>query len=787
MRNLVGLLMGCCAVGAAAGELPEPRQRVDSLVSQYCLDCHSGEEASAGFDLDQLGPLSGVGKDGWNPAPAEAMWRRLRARQMPPLDAERPSEREYHEALAALETLLDGHANQHPNPGRTESIRRLTRTEYRNAIRDLLALEVDVEELLPVDESAHGFDNVTVGELSPLLLSRYMAAAEKIAAQAIGASASGPRGLVFRLPPDRSQEDHVEGLPFGTRGGGVFTHQFTHAGEYDVRLRLTRDRDEHVEGLFGKHEIDLLVDRDLANRFTVEAPSQVKGQSYENVDHTTVDNHLKKRIKLDAGVHRIGVTFPRKSGSIPEIKRQPFEASFNRHRHPRRAPALLEVSVYGPIEAGEPGDTPSRRRVLGDTPQQPTDPTAAARRVLGRLMRLAYRRPVTEEDLAGPMRFFAQRSAEGRFDAGVEAALASVLVSPHFLFRVEAEPSHAEPGSIYTVSDPELASRLAFFLWSSLPDEELLAHAEAGRLRQEGLLQSQVERMLRDPRSDSLVENFASQWLHLRNLQNFHPDMRRFVDFDDNLRQAMRRETELLMASVIREDRSVLDLISTDTTHLNERLATHYGIPGVRGSHFRPVTVAPASHRGGLLRQGGVLAVTSYAHRTSPTIRGYWVLKNLLGVPPPPPPPDVPDLEKAASDEATTVRDLLEIHRSNPACAACHDLMDPIGLALENYDAVGRWREREGEEPIDASGVLPDGSLVEGVSDLEANLLARPEAFVGTMIEKLFTFALGRGVEPTDMPAVRRVVRLAAEDDYRFSSIVLGIVSSDTFQKRAAR
>lgn len=759
----------------------------EGFLNKYCLDCHSAAAPEAGLDLSDPGPLEGIGAASWNPEVAESVLKRLSGRQMPPLDAERPGEAEYTEAIAALESLLDGHAAAHRDPGRTEAIRRLTRTEYRNAVRDLLALEVDVEELLPPDEAAHGFDNVTVGELSPLRLNRYLGAAQHIASQAMGAPARGPTGAVFRLPPDRSQEDHVEGLPLGTRGGGMFEHHFPQTGDYEFRLRLTRDRDEHVEGLHGDHDLDLLVDRRLAHRFTVEAPPVAEGQSYENIDHTNVDAHLSVRFRVEAGTHHVGATFPRKNASIPETKRQPFDASFNRHRHPRRMPALLEVSIVGPFEPEGTGETEPRRRVLGDNAIPPGDPTEAARQIVTRLARIAYRRPIETADLETPLSQFASRRASDGFEAGIEAALAAILASPHFFFRVEREPSGVGEGEVHPVSDVELASRLSFFLWSSLPDDELLSIAEAGRLRVDSVLRDQLRRMLRDERSVALVENFASQWLHLRNLEGFHPDMRRFVDFDDNLRDAMRQETELLCATIIREDRSVLDLIQTDTTFLNERLAKHYGVPGVRGSHFREVKVGPESHRGGLLRHGSVLAVTSYATRTSPTIRGYWVLKNLLGMPPPPPPPDVPNLEDAASAEATTVRERLAIHRSNPACASCHDLMDPIGLALENYDAVGRWREREGDKPIDASGVLPDGLPVSGVAELEASLLSRPEAFVGTMARRLLTFALGRGLSSSDMPAVRKAVRSAAADDYRFSSVVLGVVTSDPFLYRVAR
>lgn len=780
-------LLGIVSLAIGAIASADDRHRVATLMEAYCLDCHAGGEAVGGLDLESHDPLAGFGHADWDTSVAEKIWRRLRARQMPPADADRPSEESYKQTITALETLLDQQAARYPRPGRTETIRRLTRTEYQNAIRDLLALDIDAQAMLPADESAHGFDNVTVGELSPLLLSRYVSAAEKIAAQAIGADSIAPTGVTFRLPADRSQEEHVEGLPLGTRGGGLFTHHFARGGEYEFRVRLTRDRDEQVEGLKEPHKIHVLIDRNLAHEFEVRPPEG--NQGYEN-DHSMVDSHLQARLQVEAGERRLGVTFPRKHASLIETKRQPFDASFNRHRHPRRTPALLELSIVGPLDSPHlgttAGETRTRRRLFGEETLAPDDPEQAARRVLRRFMRLAYRRGVEDDDLKTPMRFYHERSAAGGFESGMQAALTSVLVSPHFLFRLEASPEDALTGEPYDVSPRELASRLSFFLWSSLPDDELLSLAEAGRLNEPETLHKQVTRMLADERSRSLVTNFASQWLHLRNLEGFHPDMRAFVDFDDNLRQAMRRETELALEAVIREDRSVLDLIRSDRTYLNERLAIHYGISGVRGSHFRAVDLAPGSRRGGLLRQGGVLAVTSYATRTSPTIRGFWVLKNVLGVPPPPPPPDVPSLDAAAAAESATVRERLEVHRANPACAACHDLMDPIGLALENYDAVGRWRQLEGESPIDSTGALPDGTPITSVTDLEEHLLSHPEAFAGTMAEKLLTFALGRGLQPTDMPAVRQAVRRAAADDYRFSSLVLGVVSSDPFLKRTA-
>ena len=742
----------------------------------YCADCHQGEDAAGGFDLAKLDTERARDDGPWDSTAWEKAVKRLRARQMPPIDADRPTEAEYAETLFAMESILDQAAETLPQPGRTDTLRRLNRTEYRNAIRDLLAVDIDVDQLLPADHLGHGFDNVTVGELSPVLLSRYITAAQQISRVAMGGKQLGPGGTTIRLPADLTQESHVEGLPLGTRGGTLIKHAFPETGDYEIQLRLMRDRDENIEGLIGTHDIDVLVDRELVHRFTVSPP---KTESGWQKDDTLVDANLKKRFHVEAGPHDVGVTFPRKSSSLSEIKRQPFEANFNRHRHPRRAPAIFEVSIVGPFDPQGPGDTPSRRRILGDTKD--------AESILRRLARQAYRRPVTEDDLQVPMRFFKERSAADGFDAGIEAAVASILVNPHFLFRAETTPPGVSSGTAYRISDLELATRLSFFIWSSLPDERLIRLASANRLHEPKVLRAQVQRMLKDERSQSLVDNFAAQWLYLRNLDSFRPDRRLFPDFDDNLRKAMRRETELSFARILRDDRNVLELIDSNTTFLNERLARHYGIPNVFGSHFREVALRPTNtHRGGLLRHSSILAVTSYATRTSPTIRGNWILENILGTPAPPPPPNVPSLKDKKSTSILTIRERLAEHRDNPACASCHDLMDPVGFALENYDAVGRWRNFDNERPVDASGSLPDGKSVVGIEQLEAGILARPEMFVGTMAEKLLTFALGRGVEHYDAPAIRKVVRGAADKNYCFSSLVTGIASSSPFQMRVA-
>ncbi len=752
-----------------------------SFVSDYCLECHNSDDATGGLNLEDF-DMSVASEDAaWDTTTWEKMVKRLRARQMPPADADRPTEESYLAVLGHLESVLDETARKFPRPGRTEAVRRLNRSEYRNSVRDLLAVNIEVEDLLPTDPLGHGFDNVTVGELPPVLLSRYIAAAEKISRLAVGREQKSPGGVTVRLPADRSQESHVEGLPLGTRGGTLIEHHFATGGEYEIQLRLMRDRDENIEGLHEEHNIDVLIDRQPVHRFTVAPPKQLDGWAK---DDTLVDANLKKRFDVAAGPHSIAVTFPRKFSSLSEIRRQPFEANFNRHRHPRRTPALFEVSIVGPFTSTGPGETPSRRRVLGGETEQSVD---GARRILRKLIQKAYRKPATDADLEVPLQFFEERFASDGFDAGLEAALTAILVNPHFLFRAEFVPEDVKAGEVYRVSDLELASRLSYFIWSSLPDEELLQCAIDGQLQEPAVLQQQVERMLGDDRSESLVNNFAAQWLYLRNLSSLQPDRRLFPDFDDNLRQAMRRETELLFESVLRNDLSVLDMIRSDTTFLNERLARHYGIRGVIGSQFRPVKLtSKGSHRGGLLRHASILAVTSYATRTSPTIRGNWILENILGTPAPPPPPNVPTLKDKTTSANVSIRERLAEHRLNPACASCHDLMDPVGFSLENFDAVGRWRLFDQGQLVDSSGSLPDGKEISGLDDLEAGIIERPEMFVGTLTEKLMTFALGRGIEPTDGPAIRKVVRESADKNYSFSSIIMGITASKPFQMRTA-
>jgi len=765
------LLFASCSF---AEDFPSPSgPSFRALVAEHCFDCHDADSTKGDLNLEAISaqPTS-QHSEVW-----EKVVRRLRARHMPPAGKKRPDEATYNTLLSGLEGSLEKFAAQHPRAGRVDTLRRLNRTEYRNAIRDLLALDIDAAALLPADESSHGFDNITVGDLSPTLLNRYITAAQKISRLAVGTPRKSPGGHTIRIPPDTTQEEHVPGLPLGTRGGTLIPYTFPQDGEYEIQMRLTRDRNEQIEGLSGTHKLELLLDRKRLKVFTVKQPNKRN-------DHTKLDAHLKTRIQVSAGPRDLGVTFIKKPSSLLETKRQPYNSHFNHHRHPRLSPAIFQVSITGPYQAAGSGKTPSRKRIFIARPSDRYDTESAGLQILSTLARRAYRRPVTDADLERPMQFFRQANRRGGFEAGIEMALSSILVSPQFLFRIEKVPKKAKPNSAYPLSGIELASRLSFFLWSSIPDDELLDAAERGELSDPEALEKQTRRMLADPRSVSLVDNFANQWLYLRNLDSFTPNARLFPDFDDNLRQAFQRETELFFESILREDKSVMDLLRADYTFLNERLAKHYQIPHVYGSRFRRVTLEPEDRRGGLLRHGSILTVTSYATRTSPVIRGNWILENIVGTPPPPPPNDVPGLDDNNVDQTLPMRERLSQHRANKACAVCHDLMDPIGFALENFDAIGRWRTHEEGRRLDVSGELPDGQAFTGIDGLEKGLLERPELFAGTFTEKLMTFALGRDVEHFDGPAVRKIVAEATKNDYRMSSIILAIVNSIPFRMR---
>jgi mono/diheme cytochrome c family protein len=759
--------------------LPDPPER--AIVSQYCEGCHNDRSKAGGLSLTAVS----IATPHTNPQIWEAVVRKLRTRAMPPATARRPDERVYDQLISYLETDLDRWAQAHPTPGRTDTFRRLTRIEYQNAIRDLLALDVDVTELLPKDDASYGFDNVGAVALSPTLLERYLGAAQKIAALAIGAPLPAAGSRVVELPVDLTQENHLDGLPFGTRGGTVLTHTFPRDGVYEFEVRLMRNRNENVEGLSEPNEIEVTLDSRRLQLFTV-APNRNRLDDYYADE--AVDKHLHVRTRVTAGPHTIGAAFLEKHAALIETERQPYVAHFNMNRHPRLQPAVHSVSITGPFESTAVGATPSRDRIFVCRPASTANEPACAKRIVTALARRAYRRPVTDADVTAPLQFYAKARASSSFESAIEMALRALVASPEFLFRVERDPERVAPGSAYRISDVELASRLSFFLWSSIPDDALLAEAERGRLHEPAVLAQQVRRMLADRRSGSLTTNFASQWLYLRNLAAAEPNLRLFPDFDDNLRQGFRRETELFFQSIVAENRSVLDLLDADYTFVNERVARHYGIPHVYGDRFRRVALPADSVRRGLLGQGSILTVTSHSTRTSPVRRGKWILDNIFGMPPSPPPDNIPPLKENAPGQPTqTMRQLMAEHRSNPTCAACHAPMDPLGLALENFDAIGRWRTvGEGRLPIDASGSLPGGATFDGVTGLRTALLSRPDLFVDTLTGKLLTYALGRGVDYRDAAAIREIRGRTAADSYRFSSLVAAIASSTPFQMRTA-
>ena len=792
---------------AVASEVQVPSEAglLQETLTSYCITCHNdrlrtGDLALEGLDLSQIGAHG----ETW-----EKVVSKLRTRAMPPVGRPRPGAKTYDTLTAWLESEIDRFAANQPNPGRTEAFHRLNRTEYQNAVRDLLALDVDVTDLLPVDDGSYGFDNIAgVLRVSPTLLERYMGAARKISALAVGAPVSIPVAEIFSIHPELRQSDSVEGLPFGTRGGTVVRHHFPVDGEYVLKIDLARNG-YNIVGLREPHEIEVSIDGESVQRFSVGEPADrgpryriPKGKSgeplqryydtqFENVRprraiRAPADAHLQFRVSVGAGPRQVGVTFLKKTAAQIEGVRLPFMRPAIERGNTGGQPYIGTITITGPFDEGGPGDTPSRQQVFLCRPSRAIDELACATRILSTLTRRAYRRPATDTDLADLMPFFHEGTNKGGFDAGIGLALERLLVSPEFIFRIERDPLDIPRNTAYRISDRELASRLSFFLWSSIPDEELLGLAESGRLSDETVLKQQVHRMLADERSQTFVNNFSAQWLYLRNVPTVVPNQRLFPDFEESLRRAFRQETELLLDSVLREERSVLELLNADYTFVNERLARHYGMPNISGSHFRRVAISDEQRRG-LLGHGSILTVTSYANRTSPVLRGKWILENILGMPPPPPPANVPDLEdKNREGQVLSMRDRMVQHRANPACAICHSMMDPIGLALENFDAVGRWRTHsEAGTPIDASGALPDGAtMFEGPAGLRRALLRRPELFVATLTEKLLTYALGRGLEYYDAPAVREIVRESELADYRFSSIVLGIVQSEPFRMR---
>ena len=811
-RGLSVFVVACVGVfGVASGGLraggPEQDPAASSasphraLLDRYCVTCHNERLLTAGLALDTTDLASvDTGAHVW-----EKVIRKLRSGAMPPPGRPRPAGAGSTALVSYLETELDRAATARPEPGRTETFHRLNRAEYQNAVRDLLDIDVDVAALLPADDAdAHGFDNMAdVLSVSPALLERYMSTARKISRLAVGIAPTVPVVDTYRIPLLLYQDDRLsEDLPFGSRGGIAVRHRFPVDGEYSLKIRLQRTYTDYIRGLGTPQQLDVRVDGTLIKRFTVggEAPSHAKaapasfagnpplfGHPEWEVYVLEADNNLEVTFPVTAGQRVVGISFERKLWE-PEGALQPRQTGFPLAINERwdGNAAVASVAIGGPYAVDGPGDTASRRRIFICHPDRGANDAVCAREILSKLARRAYRRPVTEGDVDVLLGFYQDRRSTAGFEAGIQLALQRMLADPEFLFRVERDPEGVAPDTAYDVSGLTLASRLSFFLWSSIPDEELLDAAVRGELRDPAVLEQQVRRMLADPRSRAVVENFVGQWLLLRNITNMTPDPNAFPTFDENLRAAFRQESELFVESIMREDRSVVDLLGADYTFVNERLAEHYGIPGIYGNRFRRVTLGGAQ-RGGLLGHGSLLSLTSYPNRTSPVLRGKWVLENLLGTPPPAPPADVPPLpDRGEGGAPATVRELMEQHRANPVCAGCHAPMDPLGFALENFNAIGGWRTTDARSPIDASGVLPNGAEFEGPSGLRTLLVDNPEQFVRTLTEKLLAYALGRGVEYYDYPAVRKITRDAAATDYRWSSIVLGIVESTPFQQRSA-
>jgi mono/diheme cytochrome c family protein len=778
------------AVPAAATSPAASPQR--ALITRYCVGCHNERTKSGNLALD----AADVENVAAHPQVWEKVIRKVGAGLMPPAGRPRPDEAAQDQFVAWLSSELQRSFDARPNPGRTQTFHRLNRTEYHNAIRDLLAVDVEVADLLPPDDSSYGFDNIAgVLKLPQSLIERYLSAAKTIARLAVGGPPPAIGGATYRVQPDFQQHDRVGDLPIGTRGGTLVRHLFPQDAEYQFKVELAGAATIREE-----HRLELAIDGQQVKVFTL-APRGSRPGAYA----PDVDGKLEITVPVTGGPHDVGVAFYRKPTVLAEGVREPFQ-------NPRiqggegglggGLPVVTSLTIVGPHNANGPGDTPSRRRLFSCRPSAPAQDAACAKKIVEQLAQRAYRGFTTPDDIDALMQFYADgRQDGGSFDHGIELVVRRVLVDPSFLFRVETDPAGAvtaRPASrsaaasavatpVYRISDLELASRLSFFLWSSIPDDELLVAARQGRLKDPAVLDRQVTRMIADPRSIALTENFAGQWLLVRNIATVRPGDPFSLTFDETLRESMQKETELFFDAIIRENHTVPELITADFTFVNERLANHYGMAGVQGSHFRRVALPADSVRRGILGQGSILTVTSHAIRTSPVLRGKWILNNILGNPPPDPPANVPALaDQRTQAKVRTIRERMSQHRANPVCASCHNMIDPAGFALENFDAIGRWRTvDESFNPIDASGALPDGTRFNGVAELRSALVRKPERFVNTVTEKLLTYALGRGLEYYDMPAVRRIVKDAAADQYRFRSIVLGVVRSYPFTMRS--
>ncbi len=780
---------------AAQASASNPAAAYAGTLNKYCVTCHSDKLRTGGLTLQGID----LGKIPSHAEVWEKVIRKLRTATMPPAGLPRP-DKAVSDALAAyLENAIDSEAAAHPNPGRTEAVHRLNRIEYQNAVRDLLALDIDSTTLLPADDQSYGFDNIAgVLKMSPTLLERYMGAAREISRLAVGASKPPPTAETFRLRSDLSQYDQLEGLPFGTRGGAAIRYNFPQDGDYVIKAELL--------DLFAgaqvrePHQLEFAVDGERIKVFTLAPrsraprpaqtqpgepakPAQLTPEELQALGFGGKPPEFQVRVHVNAGPRMVTATFVKKTSALPESIRSPFSRPHGEGDYLMYEPHLGAITIVGPYDAQGVHDTPSRERIFECHPASAADETPCARQILRTLARRAYRRPVPDAEVNTLLAFYQQGRAGASFDAGIERALRALLVSPDFLYRVEIDPvATAGP---HRLTDLELASRLAFFLWSSIPDDELIRVASQGKLSDAAVLEQQVRRMLKDPRSEALAKNFAGQWLRLRNVLGQQPDDVLFPNFNDNLRHDFVTETELFFQSIARENRSVVDLLTADYTFVNERLAEYYGIPKVHGNDFRRVTLTDPNRRG-LLGQASILTVTSYSDRTSPVGRGKWILENVLGTPPPPPPPNVPALkENGSAGKLQSMRERMVQHRANPACAGCHAKMDPLGFALENFDAIGRWRTvAESGERIDASGAMPDGAKFSGPAELRKLLVRNPEQFVTVVSEKLFVYALGRGLEYYDAPAIRKVVRGAAASNYSFDALILGLARSTPFTMR---
>jgi hypothetical protein len=779
------------------GAVESGLQTRQALLDQYCLTCHNDRLNTGGLSLQGL-PIDGHAET-W-----EKVIRKVRAGMMPPAGAKRPERAALDAFAGSIENAIDRAAAANPNPGRAP-LHRMNRVEYENAIRDLLALDVDSSTLLPADDSSRGFDNIAdVLGVSPSLLERYVSAAAKISRLAVGERDAAPVQVTYTVKGDLSQNQTLESMPLGTRGGTTITHNFPVDGEYVIRLALLKlsfgqvfgegAEGEELEVTLNGQRVKLFKLDEVPMFFMRESPGShpAKPQPTDPIEERvkmTPDIRLEFTLEVKAGPQVIGVAFLNKAHTINEdLVRRPVSSTYDvfigMQYGYTTVPHLSRVVITGPYNATGLGDTPSRRRVFTCKPTSQADEPTCAKQIISMLVRRAYRRAPTDADIEPLLTFYQEeRNKTGNFEAGIEIALRRILADPEFIFRFEPPPAGVAPQTAYRISDTELASRLAFFLWSSIPDEELLKLAIEGNLHQPAVLERQTRRMLADPKARALVTNFANQWLFLRELKNANPDVTVFPDFDDNLRQAFQRETEMLFESVMREDRSVLDLLDSDFTFVNERLARHYGIANIYGPDFRRVPVASDARRG-LLGHGSLQLITSNPNRTSPVMRGKWILENLLGTAAPTPPPDVPPLEEKPTATAKSVRERIEQHRASPACAGCHKIMDPIGLAMENFDAVGRWRTIDEGVAIDASGQLVDGTAINGPVSLRQALLNRQDVFIAALTEKLMMYGVGRETKYSDMPAVRTVMRDAARSRYRFSDLILGVVKSAPFQMK---